>query len=167
MLVAIWAQDENNLIGQNGALPWHLPEDLRRFQMLTQHHTLVMGRKTYEGMEKKPLQNRQTIVLTKNANYDPLDPGVLVMNSSSEVLNYAKKVENNKIVYIAGGVRIYKLFEPYFDKLLRTLIHHSFIGNAYFPAFDYSAFKKIKTQVGIKNDKNPYNYEFETFIRQD
>jgi dihydrofolate reductase len=166
MLVAIWAQDENNLIGKNGGLPWHLPEDLRRFKVLTSHNTLVMGRKTYEGMGKKSLQNRQTIVLTQNVNYDPYDQNVLVMNSVEDVLRYANKVRNKKVVYIAGGAHIYQIFEPYFDKLLRTMIHHSFIGNAYFPAFDYSAFKKVKTQIGIKNEKNPYDYEFETFIRK-
>ncbi|MDR1522268.1 MAG: dihydrofolate reductase [Streptococcaceae bacterium] len=167
MLVAIWAQDENNLIGKNGRLPWHLPEDLHRFKFLTRYNTLVMGRKTYEGMGKKALSKRQTIVLTKDVNYNSCDQNVLVMNSVEKVLKYAKQVEDGKIVYIAGGAHIYKIFEPYFDRLLRTLIHYSFIGDAYFPVFDYSAFKKVKTQVGIKNDKNPYDYEFETFIRQD
>jgi dihydrofolate reductase/metal-sulfur cluster biosynthetic enzyme len=166
MLVAIWAQDENNLIGQNNKLPWHLPEDLRRFKELTQHNILVMGRKTYEGMGKKPLPNRQTIILTRDFNYDPGDKDVLVMNSVEEVLNYAKKVEGEKIVYIAGGAQLYKEFEPYFDQLLRTTIHHSFMGEAYFPEFDYSVFQKVEAKMGIKNEKNPYDYEFETFIRK-
>jgi len=166
MLVAIWAQDENNLIGQNNKLPWHLPEDLRRFKELTQHNILVIGRKTYEGMGKKPLPNRQTIILTRDANYDPGNQDVLVMNSVEEVLNYAKKIENEKIVYIAGGSQLYKEFEPYFDQLLRTIIHHSFVGDAYFPEFDYSIFQKVEAETGIKNTKNPYNYEFETFIRK-
>jgi dihydrofolate reductase/metal-sulfur cluster biosynthetic enzyme len=166
MLVAIWAQDKNNLIGQNNKLPWHLPEDLRRFKELTQHNILVMGRKTYEGMGKKPLPNRQTIVLTRDVNYDPGDQDVLVMNSVEEVLNYAKKVEGEKVVYIVGGAQLYKEFEPYFDQLLRTIIHHSFAGDAYFPEFNYSVFQKVEAEMGIKNEKNPYDYEFETFIRK-
>ena len=66
MLIAIWAQDKNGLIGKENHLPWHLPNDLRFFKETTINHTLVMGRKTFEGMGGRPLPNRQTIVLTRD-----------------------------------------------------------------------------------------------------
>jgi len=164
MLVAIWAEDENGLIGAANQMPWHLPEDLKRFKKKTLNNVIVMGRKTYEGLGKKTFSGRKTIVLTSNKEYVPAQREVLVMHSVSEVLGYAKKITPRKI-YIAGGSSTYQEFEPYVDQLMRTVIHRSFTGDAYFPRFDYSKFKKVKTRAGVKDEKNPYSYEFETFVR--
>ncbi|MDR3157161.1 MAG: dihydrofolate reductase [Lactobacillales bacterium] len=164
MLIAIWAQDENGLIGKDYRLPWHLPEDLRRFKEVTQENVLVMGRKTYEGMGKRPLLNRKTIVLTQNKQYDPGYEDVLVMNQAQEVLNYEK--DAREAIFIAGGSQVYKAFEPYLDKLFRTVIHHLFDGDAYFPTFDYTIFEKVESKKGLRDARNPYDYDFETFVRR-
>jgi dihydrofolate reductase/thymidylate synthase len=90
MLIAIWAQDKNGLIGKDNHLPWHLPNDLRFFKEMTLEHTLVMGRKTFEGMGGRPLPRRQTIVLTHDKDYHA--ENVLIMHSLEEVLDFDKKI---------------------------------------------------------------------------
>ncbi|MDR0922315.1 MAG: dihydrofolate reductase [Lactobacillales bacterium] len=162
MLTAIWAQDENGLIGKKNHLPWRLPNDLKFFKETTENNVIVMGRKTFEGMGKRPLPNRQTIVLTSDEKYTASD-SVIILHSLEEVLNFSKETE--KTVFIAGGAQIYKQFEPYLDELLRTTIEATFTGDAHFPSFDYSKWKLVKTVQGIVDEKNIYPYKFETFIR--
>lgn len=164
MLIAIWAQAENGLIGKDYRLPWHLPEDLRRFKEITQGNTLVMGRKTYEGMGKCPLSNRKTLVLTQDKQYDPGYEDVLVMHQVQEVLNYERSTR--EIIFIVGGSQVYKAFEPYLDKLFRTVIHHAFDGDAYFPKFDYTIFEKVNSEKRVRDEENPYDYDFETYVRR-
>ena len=84
MLAAIWAQDEQGVIGKEGKLPWHLPNDLKFFKEKTIHNTLVFGRATFDAMGCRPLPNRTTIVLTSHPNYRTA--GVLVMPSVEEIL---------------------------------------------------------------------------------
>lgn len=161
MLVAIWAQDRNGLIGKNNRLPWHLPNDLRFFKETTLNHTLVMGRKTFEGMGGRPLPNRQTIVLTRDQNYQAAK--VTIMHSLAEVLDYAKK--NSEITFIAGGSAIYQEFLPYCQKIYRTVIEADFEGDAYFPTVDWDQWQLAKTTIGQQDDKNPYPHRFETYQR--
>ncbi|HGF7665430.1 TPA: dihydrofolate reductase, partial [Enterococcus faecium] len=109
MLAAIWAQDENGLIGKEDRLPWRLPNDLKFFKQMTEANTLVMGRKTFEGMGSRPLPNRQTIVLTRDPSYTA--EGVHVMHSVEEVLALEK--ETDGIFFIAGGSAVYQEFLPF------------------------------------------------------
>lgn len=161
MLVAIWAQDKNGLIGKNNRLPWHLPNDLRFFKETTLNHTLVMGRKTFEGMGGRPLPNRQTIVLTHDQNYPASN--VIIMHSSAEVLAYAKK--NDGMTFIAGGSVIYQEFLPHCQKIYRTVIDADFEGDAYFPPIDWKQWQLAESTVGQQDDKNLYPYHFETYQR--
>ncbi|NHL43380.1 dihydrofolate reductase, partial [Enterococcus faecium] len=109
MLAAIWAQDENGLIGKEDRLPWRLPNDLKFFKQMTEANTLVMGRKTFEGMGSRPLPNRQTIVLTRDSSYKA--EGVHVMHSVEDVLALEK--ETDGIFFIAGGSAVYQEFLPF------------------------------------------------------
>lgn len=159
MIIAIWAQDKNGLIGRNNQLPWHLPNDLRFFKETTLNHTLVMGRKTFEGMGGRPLPKRQTIVLTKDKNYQA--ENVLVMHSLDEVLAYDQ--EKGGKTFIAGGSTIYTEFLPYCDKIYRTFIEASFEGDAYFPAVLWNEWQLTERRQGLRDEKNPYCYYFETY----
>lgn len=163
MLIAIWAQDQNGLIGKNNRLPWRLPADLQFFKQTTLHHTLVMGRKTFEGMGSRPLPNRQTIVLTRDENYQ--GENILVMHSLTEVLNFCQKQSED--VFIAGGSGIYQEFLPYCDKLYRTVIEADFEGDAYFPEISWQGYQLCERNKGIKDQKNPYDYYFETYQKLD
>ncbi|EOH80494.1 MULTISPECIES: dihydrofolate reductase [Enterococcus] len=161
MLIAIWAQDKNGLIGKNNRLPWHLPNDLRFFKEATTNHTLVMGRKTFEGMGGRPLPNRQTIVLTRDSGYQASN--VLVMHSLEEVIDYDKN--NGGETFIAGGAAIYTEFLPYCEKIYRTFIEASFEGDAYFPLMLWNKWQLTERKQGQRDEKNPYRYYFETYER--
>lgn len=163
MLIAIWAQDKNGLIGKDNQLPWHLPNDLRFFKNSTEHHILVMGRKTFEGMGGRPLPNRQTIVLTRDQNYHP--ENVKLMHSVEEVLAFDK--ENDAEIFIAGGSAIYTEFLPYCNKIYRTFIEANFEGDAYFPSLPWREWKLVERKQGKRDEKNPYLYYFETYERSE
>ena len=148
MLAAIWAQDEQGVIGKEGKLPWHLPNDLKFFKEKTIHNTLVLGRATFEGMGCRPLPNRTTIVLTSNPDYQA--EGVLVMHSVEEILAYADKYE---------GVTVIVLY--------RTMIHETFEGDTFFPEIDWSVWEKVATVPGVVDEKNLYAHDYETYHRND
>ena len=163
MLIAIWAQDKNGLIGKNNHLPWHLPNDLRFFKETTLNHTLVMGRKTFEGMGGRPLPNRQTIVLTRDKNYQA--ENVMIMHTLDEVLAYDQ--DNDGKTFIAGGSSIYTEFLPHCEKIYRTFIEAGFEGDAYFPRVLWSRWQLTGRKQGPRGEKNPYRYYFETYERAD
>lgn len=162
MLAAIWAQDNQGIIGKNNLMPWHLPNDLKFFKKMTENNTIVMGRNTFEGMGSKPLPNRKTIVLTQNPNYQSDE--VLVMHTIPEVLAYAANFSG--ITFIAGGAIIYDQFIPYCDVLYRTVIDHSFSGDTIFPTINWEQWTMINSSEGEQDDLNPYPYIFETYQRK-
>ena len=98
----IWAQDNNGGIGKNNQLPWHIPEDLQNFKKITKNNTIIMGRKTWESLPKKPLPNRRNIILTSSKINN-----VECYNSIKTCL---KMIQGEEKVFIVGGASIYKLF---------------------------------------------------------
>ena len=162
MLAAIWAQDEQGLIGKDDHMPWYLPNDLKFFKQMTEDNTIVMGRTTFEGMGSKPLPNRKTIVLTKDKSYQA--SGVIVMHSIEEILAYAE--EFSGITFIAGGSVVYENFLPYCSVLYRTVIQYSFEGDTYFPLVDWNEWTLINLSEGEQDQKNKYPYRFETYQRK-
>lgn len=162
MLAAIWAQDSNGLIGKESKLPWHLPDDLAFFKSTTENNTIVMGRTTFEGMNKRPLPNRQTIVLTSDTTYQA--EGVLVFHSKEEVLNYEKEFEG--ITFITGGSNVYQQFLEECSVLYRTVIHAEFEGDAYFPTVNWDEWTMINISEGLVDEKNPFKHSFETYQRK-
>lgn len=162
MLAAIWAQDEQGTIGKKNRLPWHLPNDLKFFKQMTEDNTIVMGRKTFEGMGSRPLPNRQTIVLTRDKGYQA--EGVTVFHTVEEVLEYARSFAG--ITFISGGSAVYEDFLPYCDVLYRTVIHHSFEGDTKFPAVAWDDWTLINLSEGEQDENNRYAYQFETYQRK-
>lgn len=164
MLIAIWAQAEDGLIGQLEHLPWHLPEDLQFFKEQTLGKTIVMGRKSFEGMGSRALPKRKTILLTSDETYQVADANVQVMHQVEEVLDYAKTATTP--VYIAGGAQVYKAFEEHYDILLRTVIEGEFQGDTYFPAFDFSEYRLVESRPGMVDEKNRYAHRFEMWQKR-
>ncbi|MHC5268034.1 dihydrofolate reductase [Enterococcus sp. LJL98] len=162
MLAALWAEDLTGLIGKNQRLPWHLPNDLQYFKKMTVGKTIVMGRTTFEGMGSRPLPNRQTIVLTRNRDYQA--EGVLLMHSVEEVLDYAKK--NEEPTMITGGAVIFEDFMPYYDVLYRTVIEANFEGDTYFPTIAWQDWQLVQSTPGITDEKNQYEHRFEMYERK-
>lgn len=162
MLAAIWAQDEQGTIGKEGKLPWSLPNDLKFFKKMTLNHTIVMGRKTFEGMGKRLLPERQTIILTSDPNYQIA--GALVMHSVTEILDYAKG--RDEVIFITGGSAVFQEFIPYLDVLYRTLIHETFAGDTFFPEIDWENWSLISVSEGVTDEKNRYAHQFETYQKK-
>lgn len=160
MIYFIWAEDENGLIGKDGTLPWHLPNDLKFFKETTLHNTILMGRKTFEGMGKRLLPHRHTLIMTRDESYTVV--GATVVNSAEEVCRMAE----NQDIYVVGGAEIYGVFASYVHRLYQTKIHHTFDGDTYMSVIDWSQFVCIQEKQGVRDEKNLYAHTFYTYERK-
>jgi dihydrofolate reductase len=159
MIVMIAAVAENNALGKNNKLVWHLPNDFKRFKSLTTGHHIIMGRKTFESFPK-PLPNRTHVVITRQKDYNPKD--CIVVDSIEKALDVCKK---NETSFIIGGGEIYNLALPYADKLEITRVHHSFEADAYFPEINSNDWKEVLTEFNPTDDKHQFSYTYQTFIK--
>ncbi len=107
-IIGIWAQTENGIIGKDQVMPWHLPAELQHFKETTMGQAILMGRVTFDGMKKRVLPGRTSIILTQDQAYDSENDAVLVMHSKEEVLEWYQNQEKN--LYIIGGSQILRLF---------------------------------------------------------
>lgn len=152
--------DENRVIGLENQLPWRLPEDLKFFKRITMGHPIVMGRKTYESIGK-PLPGRENIVITRDLNFLPA--GCTIMHSIEELLDFSRTKDEE--IFVIGGAEIFKEIFHYADKLYLTLIHEQFKGDTYFPVFNLDQWQLESREKGLKDEKNPYDYEFLIYKR--
>lgn len=129
-LTAIVAMTPERIIGKDGGLPWHLPEDLKLFRRHTTGNPIVMGRKTWDSIGK-PLPNRQSIVLTRDKNWSA--DGAIVIHTPEE-LNQLDLITPH--VFIIGGAQIYDLFMPHLDEILISHVYENYQGDTVFPAFE-------------------------------
>ena len=132
----IAAVARNGVIGRDGGMPWHLPDELRHFKATTMGHTLVMGRRTFEGVGR-PLPGRRTIVLTRD--HDWHHPGVEVAHSFAEALALAGPADE---VFVAGGAQVYAEALPYSHRLVLTEVDAEPEGDTRFPEWDRSAWRE-------------------------
>lgn len=134
---------ESRVIGVNNHLPWHIPEDLKRFKAITMHHPIVMGRKTFESIGK-PLPKRTNIVITRDKTYRV--EGGAVVHSFEEALDWARKSEGAEEVFVIGGAEIFKLAIPLAWRIYLTEVKWPFEGDTFFPAFDEGEFREVSTE---------------------
>ena len=156
----IAAVAENNALGKNNELVWHLPNDFKRFKSLTTGHHIIMGRKTFESFPK-PLPNRTHVVITRQINYNP--EGCIVVDSMEKAIALCPE---NEASFIIGGGEIYNLGLPFTDKLEITRVHHSFDADAYFPPIDADEWKEIQSEFNQKDDKHLFDYTYQTFVKK-
>ncbi len=130
-LTAIVAMADNRVIGRDGDLPWHLPEDLKFFKKTTSGHPIVMGRKTYDSIGR-PLPKRTNIVLTRDTDWTA--DGVTVIHSPEELKTLALESDET---FIIGGAEIYKAFLPHLNSLIVTHVHGDYEGDTQFPEFEH------------------------------
>ncbi|MGA9638396.1 dihydrofolate reductase [Flavobacterium sp.] len=160
MITMIAAAAENNALGKNNELVWHLPNDFKRFKSLTTGHHIIMGRKTFESFPK-PLPNRTHIVISRQDDYKP--EGCIVVNSINEALRISPKDEDT---FIIGGGEIYKLALPYSNKIELTRVHHTFEADAFFPEIDEDEWKLSESEFHSKDDKHLFDYTYQTYIKK-
>lgn len=156
------ATDEQNAVGSNGSLLCYLPNDLKHFKQLTAGHIIVMGRKTFDSLPKGALPNRTNIVLTKNKS--AIFKDCIVFNSIDELWQNCN--ENEELFFIGGG-QIYKEIIDITDNIYLTRIHHSFEdADTFFPQLQHNEWLLIEKEDYKADEKHPYNYSFETYIRR-
>lgn len=155
-ITLIAAASENNVIGNDNKLIWHLSDDLKHFKELTKGHCVIMGRKTFESMPKA-LPNRTNIIITRKHGYVAND--AIVVHSIFEALEKAKE---DKQPFIIGGGEIYSQSILLSDRIELTRVHTEFEGDAFFPEIDYKIWNEVSREERFKDEK--HNFDF-TFIR--
>ncbi|GHT60851.1 dihydrofolate reductase [Bacteroidia bacterium] len=158
----IVATGRNSEIGKGGDLLCHLPADLKHFKEITSGHTVIMGRKTWESLPKKPLPNRRNIVVSRSPEL--VIEGAEVYSS----LDYAfiKLMDENE-VFIIGGAQIYGQALPAADKIYLTKIHAEFPeADAFFPKIDFSLWRETSRETFPADEKNPFAYSFLEYERR-
>ncbi|KAF2327052.1 MAG: dihydrofolate reductase [Flavobacterium nitrogenifigens] len=160
MIIMIAAAAENNALGKNNELVWHLPNDFKRFKSLTTGHHIIMGRKTFESFPK-PLPDRVHIVISRQENYKP--EGCIVVDSIEKAIAICPENDDS---YVIGGGEIYNLALPFTDIIELTKVHHSFDADAFFPKINKSEWVLVESEENYKDEKHLYDYTYETYIRK-
>lgn len=158
-LSLVVAVSENNAIGKNNQLLWHLPADLKHFKQITSGHTIIMGRKTYDSIGK-PLPNRRNIVITRQQNLQI--EGVEVVGSLEEAVALCA---NENEVFVIGGAEIYKTALPLAQKIYLTTVHQSFEADAFFPEINPNEWTETEKESHSPDEKNAFSYTFSTLER--
>ena len=157
----IVALDEKGGIGKDNRLPWHINSDLKRFKSITMGHHLIMGRKTYETIDK-PLPGRTTIIVTRNPNYHP--DGCISVKSIEEALSVAKRNHESE-VFIIGGGEIFRQSIDMADKIYLTNIHTVVNADTYFPEIEARSWKMVWCEENKRNKIDEYDSDFKILLR--
>lgn len=140
-IIIIAAIAENGVIGKDNNIPWHISDDLKRFKKITMGYPVIMGRKTWESMDGRPLPGRKNIVLTRQQNYPAV--GCELFGSINEAVDHCADLEK---VFIIGGTTIYATGLKIADTLELTRVHRQVEGDTYFPEVDFSKWKKVSEE---------------------
>ena len=159
MIILIAAVAENNTLGKDNQLVWHLPNDFKRFKELTTNHHIIMGRKTFESFPKL-LPKRTHVIVTRQDDYKA--EGCIITNNIEDAIAKCPKDED---IYVIGGGEIYNLALPLANVIELTRVHENFEGDAFFPTIDKSEWTLVESEANFKDDKHAYDYTYETYVR--
>ena len=160
MITMIAAAAENNALGKDNDLVWHLPDDFKRFKRLTSGHHIIMGRKTFESFPKL-LPDRTHVIITRKDDYAP--DGTIVVNSLEEALRVSKLDDQP---FIIGGGEIYKLGMDVAERIELTRVHAEFDADTYFPEIDEEKWTVVKEQFHDKDEKHEHSFTYLTLERK-
>ncbi|MBP6549864.1 MAG: dihydrofolate reductase [Flavobacterium sp.] len=160
MTILIAAVAENNALGKNNDLLWHLPNDFKRFKEVTSGHYIVMGRKTFESFPK-PLPNRTHVIITRQKDFK--HEGCIVV---SDIEKAIAACPENEDIYIIGGGEIYTQSIHFADQLDITRVHHSFDADVYFPEINPDIWELTNETFHPKDEKHLFDFTFQTFTRK-
>lgn len=157
VLTLIAAASDNHVIGVNNRLPWHLPDDLKRFRALTRGQAVVMGRKTHESIGR-PLPDRLNVVITRNPDY--VAQGCRVVGSLHEAVDVA-----GQGAFVIGGADIYTQALPLADTVELTRVHTVLEGDAFFPVLSAEQWKRVAAQEHPADAQHAFPFTFERWER--
>jgi dihydrofolate reductase len=149
---------QNNAIGKNNDLLWHIPADLKRFKKITSGHQVIMGKLTYESLPVRPLPNRTNIVITDKPG--ETFEGCTTVYAIEEALNLCNDSEES---FIIGGGSIYRQFLPFANKLYLTMVHKVFEADTFFPNVDLSVWKLVDREDHEPEGSLDFSYSFLVF----
>ncbi|MCM0647898.1 dihydrofolate reductase [Clostridium swellfunianum] len=160
MLSFVVAMSENHIIGKDGTLPWHLPEDLKKFKEITLSgsKTMIMGRKTFESLPRI-LPGRKHIVLTQNKDFKIDNGQVEVIHSIESLKPY---IDSEEEFFVIGGGKLFSILLPYTKRIYLTVLHHHFQGDTYMPQFDMKDWKIVDSYEGLVDENNIYRHTYMT-----
>ncbi|NND78960.1 MAG: dihydrofolate reductase [Maribacter sp.] len=158
----IAAAGENNALGKDNDLLWHLPDDFKRFKELTTGHCIIMGRKTFESFPK-PLPNRTHIIITRDTNYKVELPDCIVVHTFKDAL---KLCSGDEQPFIIGGGEIYAQGEKFADKLEITRVHEDFEADTFFPKVDEAVWQLMESEYHPKDERHNYDFTYLTYVRR-
>ena len=162
-IILIAAAAENNALGKDNDLLWHLPDDFKRFKNLTTGHKIIMGRKTFESFPK-PLPNREHIIITRDKNYRVAFDSCLVVHSLEAAL---EQVKNDELSFIIGGGEIYSQGEPFANRIELTRVHTTFEdADTFFPEIDSSTWKLETEEHHPADERHSYAFTYMTYVRK-
>jgi dihydrofolate reductase len=157
------AASDNNVIGKNNQLLWHLPKDMKFFKNVTWGMPVVMGRKTFESMSSKPLPGRKNIVITRKPGWNA--EGVSVVNGVDTAASLAEGL-NYKEIFIIGGGEIYMIAFDRANKIYMTRVHAELEGDTYFPVIEKDDWTLVSKTDNLADEKHAYAFSFQLWERK-
>lgn len=161
-LSIIVAQAENGAIGKDNDLLWHLGDDLKHFKQLTMGHPVVMGRKTWESLPKRPLPGRRNVVMTNNHEY--VADGATVVHSINGLFKAMEDVDDE--VFVMGGAAVYSILMPFCSKIYVTQVYRAFEADVFFPTIDMSEFTLVQQGERMTDEKSGLEYAYLEYDRK-
>lgn len=161
-IVLIAAAGEENELGLNGDLPWHLPNDFKRFKTLTMGHPMIMGRKTFDTFPK-PLPGREHIIVTRDTSYVADFPNCTVVHSLEDAITAAGNAQK---IFIIGGGEIYRQALPFSTGVELTRVHGKFNADTYFPVLDPTKWECIASDLQAIDERHAFAFTYETYRRK-
>ena len=165
MIAVIVAVARNGAIGKDNGLLWHISADLKRFKALTGGHTVLMGRRTYDSLPKKPLPNRKHLILTSDAGY-PVPEGGLRLSGLADCKAYFA-AHPDEDIFIMGGGQVYEQLLPYADSLYLTEVRADFEADTFFPSIDAAQWRVAEEGAWTLDENSGLTYRFVDYKRID
>lgn len=159
-LSIIVAIAQNNAIGKDNDLIWHISDDLKRFKALTSGHTVIMGRNTWNSLPRRPLPKRRNIVLTHSESF--VDEGAEVARSIQQVFDMVRSEDE---AFIMGGAAVYRQFLPFVSRIYVTWVWQDFDADVFFPVIDLSVFNKVSESEVFTDQESGLRFSYAEYQR--
>jgi dihydrofolate reductase len=163
LIALVVAVSQNGVIGREGGLPWHLSSDLKLFKAITLGKPIIMGRKTWESLPRKPLPGRTNIVISRSKTFHA--EGAHIAATIKEALAFGQ-LENPEEIAIIGGGEIYNLFLPIADRIYRTDVHITVEGDTHFPALPSAEWTEVSAEEFPQGPKDSAPFTLRVFDRK-
>ena len=167
-LSIIVAVAQNMAIGRDNDLLWHISDDLRRFKTITGGHTVVMGRRTFDSLPKKPPPKRRNIVLTRDEgfHYDVPATATGTLEVAHSIPALFKMIEGEEETFLIGGGTLYRDLLPFVSRMYVTWVYKDFEADTFFPVIDPSVFRQISITPRQTDPENGLEYAYAEYVRK-